>query len=172
MTVRKILTYPSPQLKKIAEPVEEVNDEIRRLLDDMTETMYAAPGLGLAAPQIGVSLRAIVIDVGIEMPDGTRKSNLIQMVNPEIVSGEGEIIFEEGCLSVPEFTYPMKRMASVVVKGLDRNGKEVEIKADGLLAVAFQQEIDHLNGKLIIDNVSRLKRELYRKKMEKRAKGK
>lgn len=170
MTIRKIYTYPAPCLLKVSKPIKEVDDEIRELLDDMAETMYAAPGVGLAAPQIGVNLRAIVIDCGKETDDGKFESDLIQMANPEIVHSEGELVFEEGCLSCPDFSYPMNRKSKLVARGLDRNGNEIEIHAEGLLAVAFQQEIDHLNGKLILDEISRIKRDLYKKKLLKKKK--
>lgn len=170
MTIRKIYTYPAPCLKKVSKPVEEVNDEIRELLDDMTDTMYDAPGVGFAAPQIGVNLRAIVLDCGRETDDGNIEPYLIQMINPEIIKSEGELVFEEGCLSCPDFSYPMNRKAKLTVKGLDRNGKKFTVEAEGLLAVAFQQEIDHLDGKLILDQISRIKRDLYKKKLLKKKK--
>jgi len=166
MALLKIEKYPSNSLKRKAKPVDEVTADITKLLDDMAETMHAAPGVGLAAPQVGISLRCIVIDTGIEQPDGTFVSNLIQIVNPKIVDAEDEVEWEEGCLSVPEFLLQMKRAAKVKVRGLDKHGKLIEIDAEGLLAVAFQHEIDHLDGKLIIDNVSRLKRELYVKEQK------
>ncbi len=160
----QIVKYPNPVLKKRAQEVDSVTPELARFMDDMAETMYAAPGVGLAAPQVGISKRIIVIDVGIDQPDGTRLPNLIQMANPEILSSEGEIEWEEGCLSIPEFSIKMKRKAKVTVKGLDKSNKTVEIKAEGLLAVAFQHEIDHIDGKLLIDKVSSIKREMYKKK--------
>lgn len=172
MAVLDIVTYPNKILKKVAEPVSEVTPEITKLLDDMAETMHAAPGIGLAAPQVGVGLRLIVVDVGIEEPDGTVKSNLIQLVNPEITQAEGEIEWEEGCLSIPEFTIIMKRPGRVHIKGLDRVGNPTEFDAEGLLAIAIQHEIDHLDGKLLIDNVSGLKREMYLKEQKKKKKPK
>lgn len=129
----------------------------------MTETMYAAPGIGLAAPQIGVLERLIVVDIDHENPG----RNCLKLINPEIVKAEGQVLWEEGCLSVVDFTAEIKRAARLVVVGLDENGKEVKIEAEGLLAVALQHEIDHLNGKLIVDRVSRLKRDLYTRRLKK-----
>lgn len=160
--VMQIVKYPSPVLKQKALPVEKVTPEIVSLLDEMAETMYSAQGVGLAAPQVGISKRIIVIDI-------REPARLIQIVNPEIISAEGEIEWEEGCLSIPEFTLKMKRKAKVKVRGLNKDNKLIEIEAEGLLAVAFQHEIDHLDGKLLIDNISSLKRELYVKKIKKAA---
>jgi len=168
MVVLKIERYPAKILKKVAKPVEEVTPEITKLLDDMVETMYAAPGVGLAAPQVGQSVRCIVVDVGIEQPDGTMQSNLMQLVNPEITEAEGEIEWEEGCLSVPDFTIKVKRAAKIHLKALDKEGNPIEMDIDDFLAVAIQHEIDHLDGKLLIDHVSRLKRELYVKEQRKK----
>jgi peptide deformylase len=160
---REILTYPHPLLRKRAIPVYEVNKIIRDLIDDMVETMYSAPGIGLAAPQVGISLRLIVVDV-------TRSNGgdgLIHLINPEILWSDGSIIQEEGCLSIPGINVEMERKEKIRVSGLDRNGKKVEINAEGLLAVAIQHEVDHLDGRLIIDRISPLKREIYRRKMKK-----
>lgn len=168
MTILKIVKYPDPVLKKVASPITKVTPDVTRLLDDMAETMYAEPGVGLAAPQVGLSLRCIVIDTGIETPDGKMVSNLHQLINPEITVVEGEIEWEEGCLSIPDFTVKMDRFAKVHVTALDKYGKNVEIDADGLLSIALQHEIDHLDGKLLIDNVSRLKRELYLRSQKKK----
>lgn len=162
--IRPLVTIPNPILRKVAKPIPKVDDEVRALLEDMAETMYAEDGVGLAAPQIGVSLRAAVIDIGDAEKGGL---GLLKIVNPEIVSREGEIEWEEGCLSVPDFRMKMKRSAKLKVRYLDENGKQKEIEADGLLAVAFQQEIDHLDGKLILDSASRIKQELYLKKLKK-----
>jgi peptide deformylase len=163
--IRKIITWPHPTLLKMAAPVEVVDDGIRMLLSDMVETMYVADGVGLAAPQVGESVRVIVLDVG-NATDG-RDKGLLKMVNPEILSCDGEITWEEGCLSVPDLRVNMKRSRSITARYLDENGAPHEIAAEGLLAVAIQHEIDHLDGKLIIDAVSRLKRELYLKKRKK-----
>ncbi len=163
MAVREILKYPHPLLKRKAKPVVMVDEGTRRIIADMIETMYAAPGIGLAAPQIGELLRIIVVDVSVK----EKGNGLIVLINPEIVYAEGEIVYEEGCLSVPDFSIEVKRASDVVVKGLDREGLPVELKASGLEAVAIQHEIDHLNGTLIIDRVSFLKRELYRRNRKK-----
>lgn len=162
--IRPLVTIPDPILRKVAKPIPRVDDEVRALLEDMAETMYAEDGVGLAAPQIGVSLRAAVIDIGSA---GENSPGLLKIVNPEIISRDGEIEWDEGCLSVPEFRMKMKRSARLKVRYLDENGKQREIDAEGLLAVAFQQEIDHLDGKLILDSASRLKQELYLKKLKK-----
>ncbi len=158
--IRKILTYPDPELKKKSAPVTVINDKIRELVADMAETMYDAPGVGLAAPQIGVHQRVIVIDVAgkDEAPD------LIVAINPVIVHAEGEEYEEEGCLSVPKYSANVRRHARVVVKALNLEGEEVTWKADELLAIAFQHEIDHLDGILFIDHISPLKREIFRRK--------
>jgi peptide deformylase len=164
MAVLRILTYPDPRLRKRSIPVERIDKQIEKLLDDMAETMYNAPGIGLAAPQVGVNLRVIVVDIS---PREENSPGLIELVNPEIILAEGEQIGEEGCLSIPGFVSEVRRKARVVVRGLDRKGKLVEIEGTGLLARAFQHEIDHLDGILFIDRLSRLKRELFKKKLEK-----
>lgn len=159
---RELHFFPDPILHTKAKPVKVVDDEIRKLLDDMAETMYANDGVGLAAPQVGVLQRCICIDVsGRESKDGP---GLIKIVNPEILESEGEIDYEEGCLSIPEFRMVMHRSNRLKVKYLDENGAEKIIDAEGLLAVAFQQEIDHLNGILIIDSATPIKREMWLKK--------
>lgn len=158
--IREVITYPNPLLHQAAEPVAAVDDEVRALLADMAETMVADDGVGLAAPQIGVLRRCVVIDVR----DG---SGLFKLVNPEIVAREGETEWPEGCLSVPEFTVTMKRSAHVTVRYQNEEGDERTLEADGLLAVALQHEIDHLDGRLIIDSVSRLKQDLYLRKRRK-----
>ncbi|MBI4619252.1 MAG: peptide deformylase [Desulfobacterales bacterium] len=164
MSILKILTYPDPVLKKKAKPVEIIDERIKKLAEDMIETMYAAPGVGLAAPQVGESLRVITVDV-------TRKEEgLIVLINPEIISSEGECTEEEGCLSVPDFKEIVQRKEKVLVKGLDLEGRKIQIPAEGLLAIAFQHEIDHLDGILIIDRVSRLKRDIFKKKLTKKFK--
>lgn len=164
MSVLKILTYPDPVLKKKAKPVEIIDERIKNLAEDMIETMYAAPGIGLAAPQVGESLRVITVDV-------TRKEEgLIVLINPEIISGEGECAEEEGCLSVPDLKEIVQRKEKVLVNGLDIQGRKIQIPAEGLLAIAFQHEIDHLDGILIIDRVSRLKRDIFKKKLTKKFK--
>jgi peptide deformylase len=158
--IRPILTYPDPELKKKAAPVTIINDKIRELARDMAETMYDAPGIGLAAPQIGVHQRIIVIDIAgkDESPE------LIVAINPVIIHAEGETYEEEGCLSVPQYAANVRRHAKVVVKGLNLEGEDTSWRADGLLAVAFQHEIDHLDGILFIDHISQLKRDIFRRK--------
>jgi len=165
MAVLQILKYPDAILKKTATPVEAVTAETVGLIQDMVETMYRAPGVGLAAPQVGVSRRIIVLDTDHENPG----KNLLKLINPEIRHAEGEVMWEEGCLSVVDFTVEIKRAANVRVVALNEREKEVSIDAEGLLAVALQHEIDHLNGKLIIDRVSRLKRDLYSRRLKKMA---
>ncbi len=165
MAIREVVTFPAPILHQKAKPVKAVDDEIRLLLDDMLETMYAVGGVGLAAPQIGIGMRLAVIDTGEPVPGRDDPDDtVLKLVNPEIVEREGEIDFEEGCLSVPEFTQVMKRSRKLRVQYLDENGKAQEVEAEGLLAVAFQQEIDHLDGKLIIDEISTLKQDMYLQK--------
>ena len=164
MAILDILTAPDPVLKKKAEPVAEVTDEIRTLLNDMVETMYDAPGIGLAAPQVGVLKRVIVIDVTGEDEDAFA----YKMINPEVTwESEETGIYDEGCLSVPESYSPVERPAQVKVKYLDENGDEQEIEADDLLATCVQHEIDHLNGKLFIDHISRIKRSIIMRKLTK-----
>lgn len=163
MAVLEILKYPDPALKELSRPVNEVTGETIRLIRDMVDTMYAAPGVGLAAPQVGVLQRVIVLDVDHEHP----KKQLIKLINPEIRHAEGEVVWEEGCLSVRDFTAEIKRAAQVLVIGRDEKEKEVKVEAEGLLAVALQHEIDHLDGKLFIDRISRLKRDLYTRRIKK-----
>jgi peptide deformylase len=163
MALREIVVYPDGRLQTRSEPVAEVNDQIRKLIDDMAETMYAAPGIGLAANQVGTNQRIIVVDV--EYSDA--EPNLIALINPEIVESEGEITWEEGCLSFPEIHEEIRRAQCLKVKALDRNGESFEIEADGLLAVALQHEIDHLDGILLIDHVSFLKRRMIRRQLVK-----
>lgn len=158
--IRRILTYPDPALKKKSAPVAIINDKIRELVRDMAETMYDAPGVGLAAPQIGVHQRVIVIDVSPK----DQEPNLIVAINPEIIHATGESYEEEGCLSVPRYGANVRRHASVVVKAVNLEGEEVTWRAEGLLAVAFQHEIDHLDGILFVDHLSPLKKEIFRKK--------
>lgn len=163
MAILEILKYPDPRLSKVAQPVENINGAIVRLINDMLETMYAAPGVGLAANQVGALDRIIVLDIDHENP----QKNVYKLINPTIVRSEGEILWEEGCLSVVDFTAEVRRAAQVEVVALDENEKEIRIEAEGLLAVALQHEIDHLDGKLFIDRISRLKRDLYTRKRKK-----
>lgn len=161
MAILPILHFPDPRLRNQAQPVAKVDDETRALLDDMLETMYAAPGIGLAAPQVNVAKRVIVIDISEERNDPH------YFVNPEILTQRGNEVFEEGCLSVPNIYENVERAAWVRVQALGRDGQPYELEADGLLAVCIQHEIDHLEGKLFVDYLSELKRGRIRKKMEK-----
>jgi peptide deformylase len=163
MAKREILHFPDPRLRNLARPVEEVDDEIRQLVDDMFETMYDAPGIGLAAIQINVAKRVIVVDVSED------KSEPLCFINPEILQKEGEETMDEGCLSVPEIYETVTRAEKIRVRALDREGETFEMDADGLLAVCIQHEIDHLDGKLFVDYLSNLKRQRIRKKLEKQS---
>ncbi|GAA0415292.1 peptide deformylase [Cocleimonas flava] len=164
MAILDILRFPDKRLRTKAVPVTEVTDGIRAFVDDMFETMYEAPGIGLAATQVNVHQQIVVVDVSEE------KNEPLCLINPEILHGEGEEICEEGCLSVPEYYAEVKRSESITVKALDRDGKEFELNADGLLAVCIQHELDHLKGKLFVDYLSPLKQQRLRKKFEKLAK--
>lgn len=169
MAVLDILKYPDPFLRQPTKPVETIDDRIRRLIDDMADTMYDEPGVGLAAIQVGSDQSIIVYDVG---PREEAQAFQV-LINPEIVSEEGTQLSEnEGCLSVPDFRSDVKRHATVRVRGLDRNGKPVDITADGFLSVVLQHEIDHLNGVLFIDRISSLKRQLYKRRVKKQMKNK
>jgi peptide deformylase len=164
MATLPIITLPDPVLRKISDPVERVDDAVVKLMDDMLETMYAAPGIGLAAIQVGIPKRILVIDVaGDDEPP-----NPIAMANPELVSlGSTTRLHEEGCLSIPDVQVEIERPASVTVRYIDRHGKEQELEAEGLLATAVQHELDHLDGQLIIDFLSRLKRDMIIRKFKK-----
>ncbi len=163
MALLKIRKFPDPVLKEPAREVENIDGKLASLIDSMVQTMYAAPGVGLAAPQIGESSRIIVLDVDHENPG----KELLKLINPEIVETHGSIVWEEGCLSVVDFTADVKRAAEVLVRAWTPDQEEIEIEADDLLAVALQHEIDHLEGTLFIDRISRIKRELYRRKLKK-----
>jgi peptide deformylase len=167
MAILKILQYPNPLLKKKCEKVDQIDNKIKSLIDNMVETMYDANGIGLAASQVGILQRVIVIDVSPMEPE----KGLLVMINPEIISEEGDIEYEEGCLSLPEFREKVKRKEKVKVMGISPEGKEIITEADGILAIAFQHEIDHLNGILLLDRVSRLKREIYKNKLRKEKEG-
>jgi peptide deformylase len=166
MALLKILRYPDPKLKQPAQPVAKIDGALNSLIESMAQTMYAAPGVGLAATQVGDSRRVIVLDTDHEHP-GQR---LLKLINPEIVSHEGSIIWEEGCLSVFDFTADVRRASKVLVRAWTPEQKEIEVEGEGLLAVALQHEVDHLDGRLFIDRISRIKRELYRRKLAKLAK--
>ena len=163
MALLEILKFPSPILQKVAQPVKNITGKTAQLVEDMLDTMYAAPGIGLAAPQVGVSQRVIVLDIDHENP----RKQVYKLINPKITRKEGEVIWEEGCLSVVDFTAEVKRAAQIEVIAFDEQQKEIKIEADGLLAVALQHEIDHLDGKLFIDRISRLKRDLYARRRKK-----
>lgn len=194
MTIREIIHIPDPILREVSRPVERVDDELRRLLDDMLETMYDAPGIGLAGIQIGLPLRVVTIDIGEPDDDeaeggeeappdeettvegrrkrrANRKRDPIFLINPKILRVSDEAsVYEEGCLSIPEYFADVERPARVTVSHIDRDGKEQVIEADGLLATCLQHEIDHLNGILFIDHISRLKRDMVVRKFRKLAK--
>jgi peptide deformylase len=162
----KIYTYPDAVLKSTAEPIENIDESLQKIIDQMFETMYAAPGIGLAANQVGLLKRLIVFD-GSPREDDPSPHVLI---NPEIIAGEGSIKWDEACLSVPDYTAEVMRNSRVRVKGLDRHGEPLDLEAEGLLAVCLQHEIDHLDGILFIDRISTLKRALYKKKLKKKEK--
>jgi peptide deformylase len=165
MAVLPILVYPESKLRTVAEPVAEVDDEIKQIVDDMAETMYAAPGVGLAAPQVGISKRIFVVDTALD----DEPSKLHVFINPKFVEKDGEILWEEGCLSFPGIHEEVKRAERVVVQALDREGKPFEIEAEGLTAVALQHEYDHLDGVLIVDHVSFFKKRQIERDLKKRA---
>jgi peptide deformylase len=162
MALLKIVEYPDTRLKGMAQPIARIDREIRQLADDMAETMYDAPGIGLAAPQVAAGQRLIVVHVS----DG--RNELLTLINPEIIQKSGEEEMQEGCLSVPGVLETVRRAERITVRAQDVSGKTLEIEADGLLAVCLQHEIDHLNGVLFVDHLSRLKQSLIRRKAEKR----
>jgi peptide deformylase len=165
MALRPVLKFPDPLLKRVCEPVGEITDAMRALAQDMLEVMYDEPGIGLAAPQVGESIRLIVMDT--EWTEEGVERNPIIVLNPEIIERDGKIVWTEGCLSVPDYTADVERAFRVVVRGLDLEGKPVTYEAEELRAVCFQHEIDHLDGILFIDRLSRLKRSLYVQKRKK-----
>lgn len=167
MSLIKIRTWPDEVLRKKCLPVNEIDEKLERLIEDMFETMYAAPGIGLAAPQVGVSKKLLVIDANSR--EAEKKYPLIVLINPEIITLENEVESEEGCLSLPGLTANVTRADKVFVKGYDRKGKPVEVEASGLLAIALQHEIDHLEGRLILDKVSPIKKAFYKKKIGKKS---
>ncbi len=166
MAIRTILHYPDKRLRGVAQPVSRFDAELARLIDDMAETMYAAPGVGLAAPQIGVALRLFLIDVAV---GENQPSDLRVFVNPELIDRLGQVDYEEGCLSFPGVHEEIRRAERVKVRALDGAGKPFELEADGLLAIAIQHEHDHLEGKLMVDHLSLLRRRLVNRAMQKRA---
>jgi peptide deformylase len=163
MAVLEILHYPNPILSKKSFPVQTIDSTIRQLVKDMAETMYAAPGVGLAAPQIGHSLRVAVIDI----TPADQPKNLQVLINPEIIDAEGQCTWEEGCLSVPDCSEEVKRKKKITVRYQNLEGETLEIVGEDLMAIALQHEIDHLDGILFIDRLSRLKRNLLKKKLRK-----
>lgn len=160
MSILEIRKYPDSILREKTAQVNEFGDDLQKLIDDMIETMYAAPGIGLAANQVGVSKQLAVIDVGGQ----DEKGSLMVLINPEIVHIEGEIASDEGCLSVPGYTTVVKRAEKVTVRALDRHGEPFDVEGDGLLARALQHEIDHLNGMLLVDRIGRIKKEFFKKR--------
>lgn len=161
MAILDVLHFPDPRLRTVAKPVEQVDDALRLLIDDMFETMYRAPGIGLAATQVDVHRRLIVIDIS------ETKNQPLVLINPELIEKDGIEEMDEGCLSVPGVYETVQRAEHIKVKALDRQGEAFELSADGLLAVCIQHEIDHLDGKLFVDYLSQLKRTRIRKKLEK-----
>lgn len=165
MALLQIRTFPDPLLKQQAKAVRNITGTIVKLAEDMAETMYAAPGIGLAATQVGSTDRLIVLDVPDE--GETPGRNLLKLINPVIAERDGKVVWEEGCLSVPDFTAPVTRAERILVRAWTPEEKEVAIEASDLLAVALQHEIDHLEGKLFLDHLSKLKRDLYRARRRK-----
>lgn len=163
MSVRKIRTFPDPVLREKAKPVDKIDEEVRQTLVDMAETMYASNGVGLAAPQIGDPRRMIVVDVG----RGGDPGGLLKLINPVIIDGTGTVKSEEGCLSLPDLLVEIERTEKVVVEAILPDGKTTRIDAEGLLSIALQHEIDHLNGVLLVDRLSSLRRSLYLRKRQK-----
>ncbi len=164
MKTLDILTYPDSFLKKAAQQVENIDGDLQTLIDDMSATMYQAPGIGLAAVQVGIDKSLLVYDIASK--DDGRKLNVL--INPRIVTQEGEVISEdEGCLSVPDFRANVKRAERILVESVDRQGNPLRFEAEGLLAIVLQHEIDHLNGKLFIDRISALKRQIYSRRVAK-----
>jgi peptide deformylase len=168
MAVRPIRTHPDPVLRVKTARVEKIDNTLDQLIQDMVETMHAAPGVGLAANQVGVSLQLAVIDLSSRENDEQRHP-LMVIINPEILSSEGAVVEEEGCLSIPDYSEKVKRAARVTVRAQDRTGKSFEVTAEGLLAKALQHEIDHLNGVLFIDRLSPLKKNIFKRRLKKLA---
>lgn len=165
MPLRDIVQFPDPRLKQVSKPITEVDDALRELARDMIEVMYDEPGIGLAAPQLAASVRMFVIDTEWSQEGGEKQPLVV--LNPEISDREGEITWEEGCLSVPDYTANVERDAKITLRGTDLDGNPIEETAEGLRAVCIQHEVDHLDGILFIDRISRLKRSLYVKKRKK-----
>jgi peptide deformylase len=167
VTVLDILTYPDKFLKKQTAPVENIDGALQTIFDNMAATMYQAPGIGLAAPQVGIGQSFVIYDIAPQ----EEGHNLQVLVNPKIVTSEGEIISEnEGCLSVPEYRADVKRAERILVEGADRDGNPLRFEADGMLAIVIQHELDHLDGTLFIDHISALKRQMYKRRVKKEMK--
>lgn len=160
MSLLKIVTYPDPVLLNESQEINNIDGNLVELAKNMKETMYAAPGIGLAAPQVGVPLRLITVDI-----DSQNKKGLITLINPQIIEQEGSQTLEEGCLSLPSVVEEIKRYKKILVSAIDLNGNPIQIEADGLLSVVLQHEIDHLNGILLLDYLSLLKKKFYKKKL-------
>ncbi len=165
MAILDVLQFPDPRLRRVSEPIETITDEIRRLAEDMLETMYDEPGIGLAAPQIGEPIRLVVVDTEWTEEDADRKPTVL--INPELQSFEGKLVWSEGCLSVPDFTADVERAERIVLRARDLEGNPVIEEVSGLRAVCLQHEVDHLDGVLFIDRLSLLKRNLYVQKRKK-----
>jgi len=163
MAILRILHYPHPLLKEKSRPIETIDASVRKLVADMAETMYAAPGVGLAAPQVGHPLRLAIVDI----TRADQPKNLIVLINPQIISAEGECVWDEGCLSIPGCNEEVRRKKKVVVRYTDLDGKPMEMAGEDLLAIALQHEIDHLDGILFIDRLSKLKRDFIKKQIQK-----
>jgi peptide deformylase len=165
MSKLKILTYPDTVLRNPTRELDNIDGDVQKMIDQMSETMYAAPGVGLAAIQVGWDRSVLIYDISPSEDGG----ELQVLINPRIVEQEGKILSEnEGCLSVPEFRADVKRYASILVEGIDREGRPLQLEADGMLAIVLQHEIDHLNGKLFIDHISALKRQMYTRRIKKK----
>ena len=165
MSKLKILTYPDNFLRQPVHPLDDIDGDVQQMIDQMSETMYEAPGVGLAAIQVGWNKSLLIYDIA--PPEEGRSLNVL--INPRIVHQEGELVSEnEGCLSVPEFRADVKRSASILVEGVDREGRPLRLEAHGMLAIVLQHEIDHLNGKLFIDHISALKKQLYTRRIKKK----
>lgn len=167
MPILEILRYPDPRLAKISKEIKNIDGRVAGYLNSMVDTMYAANGIGLAAPQVGILDNAIVIDIDPE----NRGKGLLKLINPEIVESSGEIVMEEGCLSVVNFTAEVTRARKILVRGWTTDQRPVEIEVEDLAAVCIQHELDHLEGTLLTDHISRLKRDLYRKRLKRAAAG-
>jgi peptide deformylase len=170
MAVLEIVKYPEPVLLKKAKEVEQIDGALHKRIEEMIETLYAAPGLGLAAPQVGDSLRFFVYDLAVQEEAPEARKGPIVVINPEIIEMEGEEVEEEGCLSLPGYLEKVKRALRVQLKGLDREGNEIRLEGEGLLARLFQHEVDHINGVLMVDRFSSLKKDIFFRKFKKMVK--